>query len=220
MPSAVSGLTKADAPSAAVAPSGSGMHCATGNVRYCEYMAPPSAATVLPNKACAAAPLPAATTTPAPSLPTGMDCASRPAMALRARSGTLAVSSGRSALPEGCIVLMSAAPNSRPMSDGLMGAASRRSTTSLGPGSGVGTSTRDNSNSPVLLTSERNCRPLAGKDVLMKTSSLCDKWRGTRPWTVSPLVTNLRELAPCLTDKHGFSALSLGNGAALRAPTA
>src|SRR5690242_16797747 len=73
MPSAVSGLTKQEAPSAGVVPAGSTRHCAALMQRYCEYMAPPSTATVLPISACAAGDEPACTTTPAPSLPTGRD---------------------------------------------------------------------------------------------------------------------------------------------------
>ena len=60
--SAVSGLTKHDAPSAAVTPSGSASTCDTPTTRYCEYMAPPSAPTVRPRSACAASDPPAATT--------------------------------------------------------------------------------------------------------------------------------------------------------------
>ena len=87
MPSAVSGLTKHDAPSAALVPAGSGRQSSALTVRYCEYIAPPRTATVLPSSACAAAPLPAAITVPAPSLPTGIDWPSRPAIAFIAASG-------------------------------------------------------------------------------------------------------------------------------------
>ena len=73
MPMAVSGLTKHDAPSAGVVPGGSSRHCAALMTRYCEYIAPPRIATVLPTSFCAASDVPAATTTPAPSLPTGSD---------------------------------------------------------------------------------------------------------------------------------------------------
>src|SRR5436190_1601617 len=55
MPRAVSGLTKHDAPSAALVPAGSGRQSSTFTVRYCEYIAPPSTATVLPSSAAAAA---------------------------------------------------------------------------------------------------------------------------------------------------------------------
>ena len=73
MPSAVSGLTKQEAPSAGVVPGGRTRHCTALMQRYCEYMAPPRMATVLPSSACAAGEAPACTTTPAPSLPTGRD---------------------------------------------------------------------------------------------------------------------------------------------------
>jgi hypothetical protein len=70
---------------------------------------------------------PASTTMPAPSLPTGIDWSRRPAIARISLSGTFAVRTGRSALPDAVAVLMSAAPNSRPMSDGLIGAPRRGS---------------------------------------------------------------------------------------------
>src|SRR4029077_17979679 len=82
MPSAVSGLTKQEGPSAGVVPGGSTRHCTALMQRNCEYMAPPRTATVLPISACAAGDEPACTTTPAPSLPTGRDWSRRPAIAL------------------------------------------------------------------------------------------------------------------------------------------
>ena len=86
MPSAVSGLTKHDAPSAGVVPSGSTMAVGGLTQRYCAYMAPPSIDTVLPSSAWAAR-TPASTTTPAPSLPTGIDWSSRAARPLMVRCG-------------------------------------------------------------------------------------------------------------------------------------
>src|SRR5664279_2058646 len=125
--------------------------------RYCAYIDPPNSATVLSLSAWAASEAPAATTTPAPSLPTAMETPRRPAMARMARSGIRAVTTGRSAVPDTVAVLMSAAPNSRPRSDGLMGEASMRTRTSCGAGCGTVTSTSDTSSSPVDFTSERNC---------------------------------------------------------------
>src|SRR3978361_2005211 len=61
IPRAVSGLTKDDAPSLAVAPSGRTRHAAALTTRYCEYIAPPAIPTVLPRSACAADDDPAAT---------------------------------------------------------------------------------------------------------------------------------------------------------------
>src|SRR5664279_6592752 len=124
MPSAVSGLTKQEAPSAGLVPSGSGRHSATRRLRYCAYIAPPIMATVLPISALAASDDPVLTTTPAPSLPTGMDSSSRPAMAFIAASGTFAVITGESLLPDAFALDMSAAPTKRPRSDGLIGEAS------------------------------------------------------------------------------------------------
>ncbi len=160
MPSAVSGLTKQDAPSAGVVPAGSGRHSFTFRQRYCAYMAPPIIATVRPIRALAASDDPVLMTTPAPSLPTGMDSSSRPAIARIPASGTFAVMTGLSLVPDACAVLMSAAPVRRPRSDGLIGVASTRTTTSSGPGSGVGTSTSEISSSPLFLISERSCKPV------------------------------------------------------------
>src|SRR6202166_2324185 len=121
MPSAVSGLTKQEGPSAGVVPAGSGRHSATFRQRYCAYIAPPTMATVLPISAFAASDDPVLMTTPAPSLPTGMDSSSRPAMARIAASGTFAVITGASLLPDALAVFMSVAPTKRPRSDGLIG---------------------------------------------------------------------------------------------------
>src|SRR5450432_2398186 len=110
MPSAVSGLTKHDAPSASVAPAGSGRHSLTRRQRYCAYIAPPIIATVLPINAFAASDDPVLITTPAPSLPTGIDSSSRPAMAFIAASGTLADITGDSFVPDALAVDISAAP--------------------------------------------------------------------------------------------------------------
>src|SRR5882757_4032901 len=160
MPSAVSGLTKQEAPSAALVPSGSGRHSLTRSVRYCAYIAPPIIPTVLPISAFAASDDPVLITAPAPSLPTGMDSSSRAAIAFIAASGPFAVITGASLVPEALAVVMSAAPISSPRSDGLIGDASTRTTTSSGPGSGVGTLARDISSSPLFLISERSCSPV------------------------------------------------------------
>src|ERR1019366_1789690 len=128
MPSAVSGLTKLEAPSLAVVPAGRGRHWLTLRQRFCEYIAPPSVATVLPRSACAAPDAPAPTTTPAPSFPTGIDTPRRPAMAFISLSGIVAVTAGFAGVPEAFAVLMSAAPKSSARSDGLIGAASIRTT--------------------------------------------------------------------------------------------
>ena len=131
-PSAVNGLTKADAPCSAVALSGNSMTDRASTVRYCANMPPATQAIVLPSKACASAASPAATTVPAPSLPTGIACPTRAAIARRAPSGIVATMrpSPYSALSR------SAGPKSRPRSDGLIGAASTRTTTSCPVGGG------------------------------------------------------------------------------------
>src|SRR5246500_5809103 len=71
IPRAVKGLTKDDAPSLAVVPSGKTRHAEASTARYCVYIAPPAIPTVFPTRAWAAEDEPAATTVPAPSLPTG-----------------------------------------------------------------------------------------------------------------------------------------------------
>src|SRR3984957_10820793 len=100
MPSAVSGLTKQEAPSAGVVPAGSGRHSATLRQRYCAYIATAIIATVLAISAFAASDEPVLTTTPAPSLPTGIDSSSRPAIAFIDASGSLAVITGASLVPD------------------------------------------------------------------------------------------------------------------------
>src|SRR5579863_3350044 len=160
IPSDVSGLTKQEAPSAAEAPSGSTRQSPALIVRYCEYMAPPIIATVLPISAFAASDDPVLITVPAPSLPTGIDSSSRPAIDRIAASGTLAVTIGASLVPDVLAVAMSAAPTNRPRSDGLIGDASTRTTTSSADGSGVGRLTNDISSSPLFLINERSCSPV------------------------------------------------------------
>src|SRR5246127_5461120 len=91
IPSAVIGLTNEDAPSLAVAPSGRTRHAEASTARYCEYIAPPAIATVFPTRAWAAEDDPAATTVPAPSLPTGSDLSSRADSAPRLPSANEAV---------------------------------------------------------------------------------------------------------------------------------
>src|SRR5450631_2567304 len=175
MPSAVSGLTNQDAPSAAVVPDGNAMTSFALTQRYCAYIAPPIIETVLPISALAASDEPVLMTTPAPSLPTGIDSSSRPAMAFIAASGTLAVITGDSFVPDALAVDISAAPTRRPRSDGLIGEASTRTRTSSGPGSGVGTLKSDISSSPLFLISERSCSPVL-VSALMSNLPFCNSY--------------------------------------------
>ena len=71
----------------------------------------------------------------------------------------LAVTTGFVGVPDAFAVLMSAAPSSRPRSDGLIGDASTRTTTSSGFGSGVGVFTSVSSSVPSFFTVERSCSP-------------------------------------------------------------
>lgn len=74
--------------------------------------------------------------------------------------GTVAVTTGRSAVPDTLAVDMSAAPSSRPRSEGFIGEASMRTSTSSGPGAGKATSASDSSSSPLALMRERSCSPM------------------------------------------------------------
>src|SRR5476649_1394311 len=160
MPSAVSGLTNHDAPSAAVVPAGSGWQSRALSKRYCVYIAPPTIETVFPLSACAASDDPALTTVPAPSLPTGSDWSSRAVRNGSAVAGTVAVTFTSAPLPLLLAVAGSAGPSSRPKSDGLIGVASTLTTTWSGPGSGTGTLASDSSSSPVFLIRERSSSPV------------------------------------------------------------
>ena len=171
IPSAVIGLTNDDAPSLAVAPSGSTRHADASTARYCEYIAPPAIATFFPTRAWAASDDPAATTVPAPSLPTGSDSSSRAESAPRAASEIGAVTTGRSGVPATVAVLMSALAVRRPKSDGLIGEASTRTSTSLAPGVGTGTSCSESSSVPSELTNERNSNASPGKSAVMGGAS-------------------------------------------------
>ena len=68
----------------------------------------------------------------------------------------VAVTTGLSAVPEALAVLMSAPPNRRPWSEGLMGEASMRTMTSSGFGSGVGMLASESSRVPSFFTVERS----------------------------------------------------------------
>ena len=160
MPSTVSGLTKHDAPSVGVVPSCRRRHWATLSRRNWTYMSRPSAATVLPSNAWATSLEPASTTTPAPSLPTGIGWSKRSATIGSSCGGIGALISGLSGVPDDLALLMSAGPKSSPRSDGLMGAASTRRTTSSGPGGGVSMSASESSSRPSLVIVEWSCRAM------------------------------------------------------------
>src|SRR5262249_18731476 len=131
------------------------------------YMAPPRIATVLSINFCASGESPAAITVPAPSLPTGNDWSTRPAIVRMMFGAMFAVTRVFAPLPDDFAVPKSAAPSSKPRSDGLIGDASTRTTTSSGFGAGVGVSTKDNSNTPSFFTIERSCKPLFGYEFAM-----------------------------------------------------
>ena len=91
----------------------------------------------------------------------------RAAMPGMARSGMRAWTTGRSAVPVTCTVDRSAGPNSRPMSDGLMGAACIWISTSSAPGVGTGVGSRLTCRVPSTCTSERSCRAVTGMGAFM-----------------------------------------------------
>jgi hypothetical protein len=99
IPSAVSGFTKDDAPSTALAPSGNGRHIPGAARQYSPYVAPPTNPTVRPSSASASGDVPAATTTPAPSLPTVIVLPTRAARERMTASAIGAVTVGSSTDP-------------------------------------------------------------------------------------------------------------------------
>src|ERR1700758_2240882 len=138
IPRAVKGLTKDEAPSFAVVPSGKTRHAAASTARYCAYIPPPAIPTDLPTRAWAAEDDPAATTVPAPSLPTGSGLSTRAESPSSAASLNVAVTTGRSGVPAVVAVDMSAPAMRTPKSDGLTGEDSMRTSTSLSGGGGEG----------------------------------------------------------------------------------
>src|SRR6202022_4937713 len=153
IPRAVNGLTKDDAPSLAVVPSGRTRHAEASTARYCAYIEPTAIATVLPRRAWAAEDDPAATTVPAPSLPTGSGLSTRIERPSSAPAGNVAVTIGRCGVPATVAVDMSAPATRTPKSDGLIGEASTRTNTSLAAGGGTGTSCRGGPGGPGPATS-------------------------------------------------------------------
>src|SRR3984885_1165735 len=171
IPRAVKGLTNDDAPSCAVAPSGKTRQVAASTTRYWVYIAPPAIPTLLPKRACAADDDPAATTVPAPSLPTGSDLSTRAESPPRAPAPNDAVTMGRSGVPATVAVVMSAPAIRTPRSDGLIGEASTRTNTSLAEGGGTGASSSESSSVPCDVTNERSSRALSGKSAVMGGAS-------------------------------------------------
>jgi hypothetical protein len=66
-----------------------------------------------------------------------------------------------SPLPEAFACSISAGPNNKPRSDGLIGVASTRTTTSSSFGSGTGTFASETSSVPSLVIFERSCSPVS-----------------------------------------------------------
>ena len=130
-------------------------------------MAPPAIPTVFPRRACAAGDEPAATTVPAPSLPTGSDASSRADSPRSVPSLTDAVTTGRSDVPATVAVVMSAVATSKPRSDGLIGDASTWTNTWLAAGVGTGTSCSESSSTPCDVTNERSSSARSGKSAVI-----------------------------------------------------
>ncbi len=171
IPRAVNGLTKDDAPSLAVAPSGKTRHAEASTTRYCVYIAPPAIPTVRPRRARAAGDDPAATTMPAPSLPAGSGLSTRAESPPSTPVPNDAVTMGRSGVPATVAVVMSAPAMSSPRSDGLIGEASTRTNTSLAPGVGTGTSCKESSSVPCDVTNDRSSKAFSGKSAVMGGAS-------------------------------------------------
>jgi len=156
IPRAVSGLTKADAPSSALVPAGRTRQSAALDLRYCAYIAPAKIDTVFPSSAWASGDAPAFVTTPAPSLPTAIDLPTRPANARNAAGAIGADTTFCVPAPDAVAAVRSAAASKSQRSEGLIGVASTRTTTSSSFGVGTGTRMSDNSSAPSGLTSDRS----------------------------------------------------------------
>ena len=150
-------IDKEDAPWRGEVPSGSGRQLCADAQRYWAYMAPPKRATVLPSSAWAASDVPASTTTPAPSLPTGKGLSTRAVTLACSSVGMGAESTGIPFMSAVCAALISAGPNSNPRSDGLIGAASIRTRTSSALGVGTSTFATDTSSTPLARTVDCHC---------------------------------------------------------------
>ena len=136
IPSAVSGLTKQDALSAEVTPSFMTKQAAAFTQRYCEYIEPPATPTVFPTRSSNSL-LPALTTTPPPSLPTGRDWSNLVSNILKRPSGISIVTTAASPSPETDMEDTSAGPINSPKSEGFIGEASIFIRTSSSLGSGI-----------------------------------------------------------------------------------
>ena len=136
MPKAVSGFTKHDAASRALVPSSRTKQSRAFTMRWVAYIPPARAAITCPWSAWASSPVPASTTMPAPSFPTGMGRSSRPMRPSTAPSG----SDRTSPFSDFETVDASAPARRSPRSLGLMGDASTATSTSSGPGFGTSNS--------------------------------------------------------------------------------
>ena len=153
MPSTVSGLTKHDAPSAGVVPSCRTRHWSARLTLNCEYMAPPKVATVLPRRACSGGIVAGADHDARALVAAGNDRPMRGPIIARASGGI----SARTPPSIASARAMSAPLKSRPRSDGLIGAASTRISTSAGPGTGSATSATVSSTCPPARTVDCIC---------------------------------------------------------------
>ena len=161
MPSTVIGLTNEDAPSAAWCPRAAAGTRRGGHARYCAYIAPPATATVLPSSAWRRQTSRRRPRCRRPRCPPASACR----RALRARmaaAGSGTVTTGPVGRAAATAAVTSAPASSRPRSEGLIGAASTRTSTSSGPGAGTSTVSRDSSTVWSGLTSDCSCRAVAG----------------------------------------------------------
>ena len=173
IPSAVSGFTKRRCSLDRVRALGQ-RQAHPGEARqYSPYVAPPRNPTVRPSSASASADSPAATTTPAPSLPTAIAWPTRAARAGITGSGIGAVTVGSSSEPPATACERSAIASNNARSEDLTGAASTRTSTSRGPGRGVATVGIDSCRRPSCVTRLCSRRIVPGISDMSVPSLVC-----------------------------------------------
>ena len=141
---------------------------------------------------------------PAPSLPTGIDWSTRPAIARMNAGGTCAVTLPPAALA----VETSAAPSSRPRSEGFSGEASTFTRISSPVGAATGTSASDSSSCPPEVMSERSCRPLEGMLAMVTSPDVIVVGVGT--WRLPDSREMLTSVANREERRMGFEVLAEG----------
>ena len=153
---AVKGFTKDEAASFGVVPSSITKQLIAGTQIYWEYIDPPASPTVLPISSLTF--LPASTTIPAPSFPTAKDLSNR-GFIVAIRPGWIFIEATKPS-PDSEMSILERSPanvRSRPISEGLIGAAWTSINTSSSAGIGLSTLTIDISILPSLVTIDLIC---------------------------------------------------------------